>query len=119
MTIRNIFKLQGLTPHNTLTGEQSCISNLCQCGWIEWVYYLDDKKNFSEHKERLGKALGPSKGIGNEMCQWVLQPSSQVIARRAVSPLTLAENNSKIEEDKHKIFLQILHKKIGTAHNHT
>ena len=53
------------------------------------------------------------------MCQWVLQPSGQVIARHTVCPLTVAENNSKIEEDKQKIFLQILHKKIGTAHNPT
>ena len=40
----------------------------------------------------------------------------QVIARRTVRPLTVVENNSKIEEEKQKIFLQILHKKIGTAH---
>ena len=63
MTSRNIFKLQCLTPHASLTREQSDISNLCQFGWFEWVYYRDDKKNFPEHKERIGKALGPIKGI--------------------------------------------------------
>ena len=31
--------------------------------------YLDDKKNFPEHKERIGAALGPSKGIENDMGQ--------------------------------------------------
>ena len=46
MTSTNIFKLQGLTPQNDLTGDQSDISNLFQFGWFEWVYYLDDKNNF-------------------------------------------------------------------------
>ena len=30
MNSRSMFKLQGLTPHTALTGEQSDISNLCQ-----------------------------------------------------------------------------------------
>ena len=34
MTSRNIFKLQGLTPHTALTEEHSDISNLCQFGWF-------------------------------------------------------------------------------------
>ena len=96
MTSRNKFKLQGLTPYTTLTGEQSDISNLCQFDWYEWVYYRDSSKNFPEHKERLGKALGPSKGIGNEMCQWVLQPSGKVIPRRTVRSLNVAGKIIKI-----------------------
>ena len=50
------------------------------------------------------------------MCQWVLQPSGEVIARRTLLPLTVSEINSKIESEKQKIFLRILHKKIGTSH---
>ena len=67
VTSRNTFKLQGLTLHAVLTGEQSDISKLCQFWWFEWVYYLADKKKFPEHKERLLKVLGLSKGIVNEM----------------------------------------------------
>ena len=52
------------------------------------------------------------------MCQWVLQPLGQVIARSTVRPLTVAESNSKLEEEKQKIFLQNLHKNIGKAHKH-
>ena len=51
------------------------------------------------------------------MCQWAFQTSGQVIVRHIVLPLTAAETNSKIEEDKQKIFLQILHKKIGMSHS--
>ena len=50
------------------------------------------------------------------MCQWVLQPSGEVMARRTVRPLTVAETNSKVEAEKQKLFLRILHKKIGTSH---
>ena len=50
------------------------------------------------------------------MCQWVLQPSGEVIARRTVRPLTAAEKNSKIEAEKQNLFIRILHKKIGTSH---
>ena len=100
MTSRNIFKLQGLTPHAALTVEQSYISNLFQFGWSGWVYYRDDKKIFPEHKERLEKSLSLGKGIGNEMYQWMLQPSAEVISRRAVHPLTVAKINNKVEADK-------------------
>ena len=116
LTSRNMFKLQGLIPHTALIGEYSGISNLCQFCWFEWIYYRDDKKNFPEHKERLGKSLGSRKGVGNEMCQWVLQPSGEVIERRTVIPLTVTEINNKVESEKQKLFLRILHKNIGISH---
>ena len=49
------------------------------------------------------------------MCQWVLQPSGKVIPRRTVSSLNVAERHSKIESEKQKLFLNILHDKIGTS----
>ena len=55
LTSMDAFKLQGLTLQTILTEEQANISNLCQFGWFKWVCYRDDKKNFPEHKERLGK----------------------------------------------------------------
>ena len=69
LTSRDDFKLQILTPRIALTGEQADISYLCQFWWFGWIYYRDDKKNFSEHEEMVWKVLGPSKGIGNEMRQ--------------------------------------------------
>ena len=44
-----------------------------------------------------------------------MQPSGQVIARRTVCPLSVAEVNIKIEVEKQKKFLRILHKNIGTS----
>ena len=71
--------------------------------------------NFPEHEERLGKALGPSKGIGDEMCRWILQPSGEVIARCAARPLTISGEHVKVEEEKNKLFLRILYERIGIS----
>ena len=45
------------------------ISNLCQFGWHEWVYYQDNNQSFPHDKERLGEYLRLAKRVGNEMCQ--------------------------------------------------
>ena len=67
LTSIDAFKLQGLTPYATLVGQQADSINSCQFGQLEWN--RDHKKSFPEHKERLGKELGSSKGVGNDMCQ--------------------------------------------------
>ena len=36
LTAKNIFQLQGHTPHSMILGEPGDISNLCQFGWYEW-----------------------------------------------------------------------------------
>ena len=33
MTVKNLFQLEGQTPHFTVTGEEADISNLCQFDW--------------------------------------------------------------------------------------
>jgi hypothetical protein len=37
--------LQGTNPHTRMTGQKYDISNLCQFGWYEWVYFRDEKRN--------------------------------------------------------------------------
>ena len=39
MTAKNMFQLQGQTPHFATFGEQGDISNICQFGWYGWVYF--------------------------------------------------------------------------------
>ena len=48
-----------------------------------------------------------------------MQPSGVVIVRSTSRLLMVAEKNSKVEEEKQKIFLHILHKRIGTSQKHT
>jgi hypothetical protein len=68
---RPLFQNNGATPHEATFGEQGDISNICNFGWYQWVYYRTSG-TFPEAKERLGRVLGPAKNEGSEMSQHVL-----------------------------------------------
>ena len=36
-----LFQNQGLTPHEATFGQQGDISNICNFGWYQWVYYCN------------------------------------------------------------------------------
>ena len=55
-------------------------------------------------QEVLGRVLGPSKGEGNEMTQWILKANGRVVPRRTAVPLTIAQLNSDTERQKRAIF---------------
>ena len=63
---RPLFQNNGLTPHAVTFGESGDISNICNFGYYEWVYYRDHG-SFPENKEKLGRILGPIRNEGNEM----------------------------------------------------
>ena len=73
LTVNNIFQLQVHNPCMQTLGEMGYISNLCQFGCYEWVYFRQKTSAFPFKKEDLCRCLGPTKNDGNEMCQWVLQ----------------------------------------------
>jgi len=61
------------------------------------------------------KILGPAIGMGNEMCQWVLKANGNVVPRRSVQPLTVAELNCPIEKQRREIFDQLIEQKWGKS----
>ena len=73
---RPLFQNNGLTPHAATFGSEGDISNICNFGWYEWVYYRDHG-NFPENKQKLGRVLGPMQNEGNEMAQGVLTSKRQ------------------------------------------
>ena len=75
------FKLHGMTPHTATLAEEGDISSLCQFGWYEWCYYCEQAAAFAHNREVLGQVLGPARGKGNEMAQWVLKANGQVVPR--------------------------------------
>jgi hypothetical protein len=79
LTTRNLFQLHGTNPYTVLTGSEGDISNLCQFGWYEWCYYRENTNKFPFNKEVLGRVLGPAKGEGNEMAQWILKANGNVV----------------------------------------
>jgi hypothetical protein len=77
ITAKTLFQLNGVNPHTFTFGTEADISNLCQYGWYEWVYFRDVKTSFPYQKECLGRCLGPAKNEGNAMAQWILKANGR------------------------------------------
>ena len=72
MTAKDLFQLQGQTPHFATFGEAGGISNICQFEWYEWVYFRETTAKFPFPAHVLRRCLGQYKNEGKEMTQWVL-----------------------------------------------
>ena len=85
---RPLFQNKGLAPHVATFGVPGDISNICNFGWYEWIYFRDES-SFPANKEKLGRILGPLPNEGNEMAQAILNSSGKVITRRSLRRLTV------------------------------
>ena len=117
LTARNLFQLHGSNPYTALTGREGDISNLSQFGWYEWCYYRENTEKFPFNKEVLGRVLGPARGEGNEMAQWVLKANGNVVPRRSPRKLTVAETNSATKIKKREVFDKLIEGRWGTSIN--
>ena len=115
MTAKDTFNLHGSNPHTVLTSDEGDISSLCQFGWYEWCYYRDHTEQFPFNKEVLGRIVGPIKGEGNEMAQWVLKVNGNIVPRCTARPLTVAESHSTTELKKRGTFNALVEKRWGTS----
>ncbi|CAJ1930019.1 unnamed protein product [Cylindrotheca closterium] len=115
LTAKDSFQLHGQTPQTEVTGDPGDISNLCCFGWYEWCYAMNKNIAFPHKKEILGRVLGPATGMGNEMCQWVLQGNGTVISRRTVRPLKTEEIHLPEEEQKRQLYDSLIEKKHGPS----
>ena len=108
----------GLIPRPTicLTSPwiEGDISNLCQYGWYEWCYFRDQTAAFPNNKEVLGRVLGPARGAGNEMAQWILKASGRDVPRRSLRPLKVDELHSPVEIKKRELFDELIKRRWGT-----
>jgi hypothetical protein len=111
---RPLFQNNGSTPYEATFGEQGDISNICNFGWYQWVYYRNSG-TFPEAKERLGRVLGPAKNEGSEMSQWVLTSKGTIVPRRTLRPLLPAELTAETEKRKRAIFDDLIMTKLGSA----
>ena len=123
LTARGNHKLGGLNPYTATLGETADISNICGFGWFEWCYYLEDRgasvAQFPYQKAKLGRCLGPTKHVGNEMCQWVLTQKGTVVPRRTLRRLTPHELSvtNETERDKRRVFMDEIRRRYGDALN--
>ena len=114
LTPKNAFRLHGSTPHTLTTGDEGDISNLCQYAWYEWCYFRDQTAAFPNNKEVLGRVLGPARGAGNEMAQWILKANGRVVPRRSLRPLKVDELLSPLEIKKRKVFDELIKRRWGS-----
>ena len=115
VTAKNLFQLQGETPHMRTLGTQPDISNICQFVFYEWVYYRDGSASFPLPAEALGRYLGLARNHGNEMTKFVLTRKGQVVPRTTVRRLTPAEQHSVSEKAKRDAFDVMTRMKFGNS----
>ena len=65
----------------------------------------------------LGRVLGPARGEGNELSQWVLKSNGNVVPRRTVRALQLAEIHSDTEKRKRDVFDALIERRWGSPMN--
>jgi hypothetical protein len=115
LTAKDAFRLHGTNPYTATLNEEGDISNICQYKWYEWCYYREQTAAFPFNKEVLGRVLGPARGEGNEMAQWILKANGNVVPRRSHRPLQTSELHSPSEENKRRIFDELIERRWGTS----
>jgi hypothetical protein len=111
---RPLFQSNGQTPYANTFGVQGDISNICNFGWYEWIYYRDHG-NFPAAKEKLGRALGPMKNEGNEMSQSILTLRGTIVPRRTLRKLLPSELHNEGEKRKRQLFDDVIRSKLGDS----
>jgi hypothetical protein len=117
LTVKDLFTLHGTNAHTALFGKDGDISNLCQYKWYDWCCFREQKQSIPHAREVLGRVLGPSKGAGNEMAQWILKANGKVTPRRSSRPLKVDEIHSPAEIKKRAVFDRLIERRWGTSIN--
>jgi hypothetical protein len=117
VTSKKLFQLHGSNPHTVTFGTQADISNFCNFGWYEWVYYRDQSASYPFQKECLGRCLGPAKNEGNVMANWILTQRGQVIPRRSIRRLTKDESSgsNEVEAAKRAAYTADITSRLGDS----
>ena len=115
VTAKDLFQLEGETPHYHVHGQHPDISNLCRFQWYEWVYWRDEDAGFPLPPEALGRVLGPSINAGNQMAQWVLKSNGQIVPCRTLRPLRKDELHAPHEIRKRQLFTTLIREKLGDS----
>ena len=115
LTARDYITVRGTNPYTATLGIEGDISSLGQYKWYEWCYFREHTAKFPHNQEVLGRILGPAKGEGNEMAQWVLKANGNVVPRRSTRPLQESEIHSASEQSKRSAFNALIERRHGTS----
>ena len=81
-------ELDGQVPETIMSSQTADISPFASHGWSQWIKYYDTVQGYPEHKENLGRWLGPAVDIGPAMTSKVLKGNGQVIYTTTYHALT-------------------------------
>ena len=79
------------------------------------VLFREHTAQFLHNQEVLGRVLGPARGEGNEISQWVLKANGLVVLRRSVRPLHQSEVHSPSEQSKRQAFDALIERRYGNS----
>ena len=63
-TANNVFELKSEVPRTVMKCETANITQLCEFGWYDWVYFGDNAVTYPDDKLGLGRWLGSSTDTG-------------------------------------------------------
>ena len=108
-------ELDGQVPETIMSGQTADISPFTALGWYDWIKYYDSVNSYPEHKELLGRWLGPAVDIGPAMTGKVLKANGQIIYTSTYRPLTNDEVANPDEIKARQVFNAAVSAKLGAA----
>ena len=117
LTAKDRLALDGKNPYTATFGEESDISNICNFGFYELVYYWENTDSFPELKRKIGRCLRPCKDEGNKMAQYILKETGRVVARQMVEKIPKSHLKSQVVQEQIWRFNSLIYHKHGTSMN--
>ena len=100
----------GRTPLEFITGETPDISEYTDFSFYDWVLY---KPNAGLGEEQLGRWLGVSHKVGDQMSYWILPLSCTVISCVTVQRLTIGDQQKREVQDRMDMFDKIVNDRLN------
>ena len=108
-------ELDGQVPETIMSGQTADISPFAAFRWYAWIKYYDPVHGYPEHKEILGRWLGPAVDIGPAMTSKILKDNGQIIYTSTYRALTDDEIANPDEVKAHQAFNAAVSAKLVAA----
>ena len=80
--------------------------------------YYNKNTSYPQGRWCLGRALGPTKNVGNKMCQWILKTNGEIVARRTVRHLNAGEEVNPAFEVEKSEMMTYIYQRYGSPFRH-
>ena len=80
--------------------------------------YYNKNTSYPQGRWCLGRALGPTKNVGNKMCQWILKTNGEIVARRTVCHLNAGEEANPAFEAEKSEMMTYIYQRYGSPFCH-